>query len=133
MRRERVDRMVRAYGLDFAKWPEPAEVGDWRVVSPRLARSAAELDAALAALGPAQVVVGPLPDAALAEAAIGRSVARRMARWTRRVAAASVLLAAVIGAAAGIRAAPPPPDGLLSSADPGLWVVPGRPSKGTAP
>ncbi|MCA3369593.1 MAG: hypothetical protein LW713_13435 [Acetobacteraceae bacterium] len=130
MRPERIDRMIRAYGTDVAKWPEAGDLSDYAQHSPGLLRAAASVDAALQALRREPPARGMLEDEALAEAAIARAAKRRWDNWPLRAAAASVLFAAVLGAATGSFTEMNRVESLLFSTKQGAWGAPIRPLAG---
>ena len=130
MRPERIDRMIRAYGTDVAKWPEAGDLSDYAQHSPGLLRAAASVDAALQALRREPPARGMLEDEALAEAAIARAVRRKREGWPMRAAAASVLFAAVLGAATGSFTEMNRVESLLFSTKQGAWGAPIRPLAG---
>ena len=130
MRPERIDRMIRAYGTDVAKWPEAGDLSEYAQHSPRLLRAAASVDAALLTMvqePPAGVI---LQDEALAEAAIARAVRRKREGWPMRAAAASVLFAAVLGAATGSFTEINRVESALFSTKQGAWGAPIGPLAG---
>ena len=131
MRPERIDRMIRAYGTDVAKWPEAGDLSDYAQHSPGLLRAAASVDAALQALRREPPARGMLEDEALAEAAIARAAKRRWDNWPLRAAAASVLFAAVLGAATGSFTEMNRVESLLFSTKQGAWGAPIRPLAGS--
>lgn len=130
MRPERIDRMIRAYGTDVAKWPEAGDLSDYAQHSPGLLRAAASVDAALQALRREPPARGILDDEALAGAAIARAAKRRWDNWPLRAAAASVLFAAVLGAATGSFTEMNRLESTLFSTKQGAWGAPIRPLAG---
>lgn len=130
MRPERVARMVRAYGIDVARWPEAGDLPQHAEISPDLLSAAASVDAALIAMSQEPPALGIFEDEALAEAAIVRSLNRRWDRWPIRAAAASVVFAAVLGAATGSINEMSRVDAPLFSTKQGLWSVQVRLSTG---
>ncbi|MFN8726856.1 MAG: hypothetical protein ACK5XB_15080 [Rhodospirillales bacterium] len=114
MRRERLYRLIQAYGSDSARWPAPdraaarANPADSTAPSPDLSRllaGAAAVDAALSAWRDLPPQRSAKSAAELARAAIARADAerRRWTAWSRRVAGVAIVVGGLLGSAVGLR------------------------------